>query len=356
MTFFFQKKFDLARFHKELISWYMLNKRELPWRLTKDPYLIWLSEIILQQTRISQGLSYYNSFSSAYPNVNSLADANQKDVLNMWRGLGYYSRAINLHNTAKLIKSNYDGVFPNRYEDIIKLKGVGDYTASAVASFAFDLPHAVLDGNVFRFLSRIFDISEPINSTNGKKQFGLLSKELLYKKDPATYNQAIMEFGALNCKPVNPVCNTCVFSFTCLSFKNNNVNERPVKIKKIKIKKRFFLFFINIEKGFVTIEQRTEKDIWKNLYQFPMIEFSDKEAFEFAIKKHKKMNLNLSERITHKLTHQKIESVFIVSHDSIQPVLKNQKKIKINNLSEFPMPRLLDVFLENNKEKIIGIN
>ena len=356
MTFFFQKKIDLVRFHKELISWYMLNKRELPWRFTKDPYLIWLSEIILQQTKVSQGLSYYDSFSKTYPNVNLLADANQQDILNMWRGLGYYSRAINLHNTAKFIKSNYDGVFPDNYNDIIELKGVGDYTASAIASFAFDLPHAVLDGNVFRFLSRLFDISEPINSSNGKKQFGLLSKALLYKKDPATYNQAIMEFGALNCTPVNPSCNNCVLNFTCLSYKKDNVKERPVKIKKIKIKQRFFMFFINIENEFITIEQRTQKDIWKNLYQFPMIEFKDKTLFDSAIKEQKKRNVYLSKIITHKLTHQKIDSVFVINHNYVMPVLKNQKKIKINNLSDFPMPRLLDVFLENNEQKIIGIN
>ena len=260
-------------FNQTLTHWYSDNKRSLPWRKTKDPYFIWLSEIILQQTRVDQGLPYYESFVASFPTVFELANATEEHVLKLWQGLGYYSRARNLHFTAKHIVSEFNGEFPNTYDELIKLKGVGDYTASAIASICFNEPTAVVDGNVYRVLARYFGIDTPINSTKGIKEFKALAQNLLPKQLVGDYNQAIMEFGARQCKPANPNCDVCPLNNSCLSLAKGRVDKLPVKLKKTKITKKYFNFLVFVSNDEKTIlEQRTKNGIWKNLYQFPLIE------------------------------------------------------------------------------------
>ena len=241
---------------QELISWYLINKRDLPWRKTKNPYKIWLSEIILQQTRVQQGLPYYWKFIAAYPTIQALAFANEDEVLNLWQGLGYYSRARNMLMTARVINEQYEGCFPTNYNDLLKLKGIGEYTAAAIASFSFKEPVAVVDGNVYRVLSRLFDIETPIDSGEGKKAFRFLADEVLDKVNPDTFNQAIMEFGALHCTPQKPDCNNCVFNDTCLSRVNGTISQRPVKKKKNASKQRFFVYKVFLEDDKTTIQKR----------------------------------------------------------------------------------------------------
>jgi len=249
-------------FTNTLIHWYLHNKRELPWRNTTDPYLIWLSEIMLQQTRVAQGLPYYNAFVGAFPTVFDLAAADEQQVLKLWQGLGYYSRARNLHSAAKHIAYELDGVFPNNYNDLLKLKGVGAYTAAAIASFSFDEPVPVVDGNVFRVLARYFDVVSDISRPSSKKEFAALASELIPTSDPAVFNQAIMEFGALQCVPKNPDCRICPMNEGCLALKRKKVHELPVNLKKQKITKRYFNYLVfNDEHRNTKIRQRTEKGI-----------------------------------------------------------------------------------------------
>jgi A/G-specific adenine glycosylase len=231
----------MVHFQESLISWYLKNKRDLPWRHTKDPYRIWLSEVILQQTRVNQGTKYYLKFIEAFPTVEDLSNASEKKVLALWQGLGYYSRARNLHAAAKDIVQNYNKEFPSNYASLIHLKGVGPYTAAAIASFSFNEAKAVLDGNVFRVLSRIYDIDTPINTPKGLREFEEASRALLNLSDPATHNQAIMEFGALVCTPKAPKCHSCPFTLECNAYKNETVLQRPVKIRKKKVRSRYFL-------------------------------------------------------------------------------------------------------------------
>ena len=219
-------------FSEKLIVWYKQNERDLPWRKTTDPYKIWLSEIILQQTRVAQGLNYYNKFLNKHPTIQSLAESSEKNILNLWQGLGYYSRARNLHFTAKYISKELNGKFPTKYQDILNLKGVGEYTAAAIASFSYQEVYPVIDGNVYRVLSRIFGVESAIDSTSGKKIFKKLATELIDNKNPDTYNQAIMEFGALQCKPKNPNCEDCPFLLECFAYKNKQITELPKKDKK----------------------------------------------------------------------------------------------------------------------------
>ena len=247
------------------------NTRQMPWKGEKNPYRIWLSEIILQQTRVEQGLNYYNSFIKTFPDVHSLAQTSEKKIFKLWEGLGYYTRCRNLIVTARYVSKELNGKFPDTYEEIKALKGIGSYTAAAISSFAFNLPYAVIDGNVFRVLARIFGIYTPTHSTEGKKIYTELANKLLNKKQPGPYNQAIMDFGAVICRPV-PVCNQCVFRKNCFAFLNKKINELPVKGKKINIKKRWFYYLVMEYKNETAIRQRLEKDIWQQLYEFPMIE------------------------------------------------------------------------------------
>lgn len=340
-------------FPKTLISWYSINKRELPWRQTKNPYCIWLSEIILQQTQIVQGLPYYEAFLKEFPSIFHLANAQESQVLKLWQGLGYYSRARNLHATAKYIVSELDGVFPNTYQGLLKLKGVGDYTASAIASICFNKPTAVVDGNVYRVLSRYFGIDTPINSSKGAREFKQLAQQLLDKNNPAEFNQAIMEFGAVQCKPQNPNCNVCPFQDSCVALKNNRVSELPIKIKAAKAKKKHFNFLVLISEDNKTIlEKRLEKGIWQNLYQFPLIETEDEvnyEAFNQLIKEHhllKKITFEVSlynkDTIIHKLSHQHLYTKFWIATINV-PLVNG---IPISDVRNYAVPIVIGNFIE----------
>ena len=260
-------------FSKLLIDWYLSNQRELPWRKTKNPYHIWLSEIMLQQTRVAQGLPYYLRFTEEFPTVFDLAEASEEKVLKLWQGLGYYSRARNLHFTAKEIVKNHQGQFPSDYHQLLKLKGIGSYTAAAITSFAFNQPYAVVDGNVIRVLSRVFGIEIPYDSVTGKKRFQQLAQELLIKNKPGMYNQAIMEFGALQCKPKSPNCSICPMQDFCIAYQAMEVHAFPVRSKKIKVKERFLHFLMIQTDNGICIGKR-KSGIWNGLYEFPFFEFS----------------------------------------------------------------------------------
>ncbi|WP_163707927.1 A/G-specific adenine glycosylase [Mangrovibacterium lignilyticum] len=312
----------------KLRRWYEQNKRHLPWRETSDPYIIWLSEIILQQTRIDQGLAYFKRFVENYPTVEKLAEATEDEVLKLWQGLGYYSRARNLHYTAKTISTVYNGNFPSDYKEILSLKGVGEYTAAAVASISFNLPHAVVDGNVYRVLSRLFGIDTPIDSTEGRKQFNELANEILNQKNPGDHNQAMMEFGALQCTPKKPKCGDCIFNDWCLALKENIVDQLPVKKGKIKIKHRYFNYLLLSNGTSAYIQKRTANDIWQNLYEFPMIETSEKTEIDQVLNGSSSLynpQTDLVEEVSgwgkQVLSHQHIHYRFI------QIQLKNKKSL-----------------------------
>ena len=339
-------------FSKSLINWYSVNKRDLPWRKTQNPYFIWLSEIILQQTQVKQGWPYYDQFTANYPTVFDLASAKEQDVLNLWQGLGYYSRARNLHASAKYIVNELDGVFPNTYKEIKKLKGVGDYTASAISSICFNENTAVVDGNVYRVLSRVFGIETPINSTLGIKQFKLLAQELIDLKYPATFNQAIMDFGSQVCKPKQPLCNTCIFNSSCIALNNNKVSALPVKIKKTKVTRKYFNFIVFMTKENTTlIEKRIKKGIWQNMYQFPLIESEIEASYEDIHKyveekfqlTHFEISLYNKDNIIHKLSHQHLHTKFwIVTTLEYLP-----NTTKISSLNDYPVPVLIDNFIKD---------
>lgn len=340
-------------YSKLLIHWYSSNKRELPWRETKAPYYIWLSEIILQQTQVNQGLPYYISFTEKFPSVYDLARADESDVLKLWQGLGYYSRARNLHAAAKYIVEELKGEFPNNYKDLLKLKGVGDYTASAIASICFGEATAVVDGNVYRVLSRYFGIDTPINSSKGVKEFKALAQGLIDKKNPADFNQAIMEFGATQCKPQNPDCHVCPFNNGCMAFNKNTINELPVKIKSAKAKKKYFNFLVFIsEDGKTVLEKREGKGIWQNLYQFPLIETNanvDVNTLETLIKAHDlikgrpfELSLYNKDVIVHKLSHQHLYTRFWVVN--VNRLL--DKGISTNDIHHYAVPILIGNFIE----------
>lgn len=324
------KKLLSNRFAAILLKWNRNdNKRSMPWKGEKDPYKIWLSEIILQQTRVEQGMKYYEKFISNYPDINSLANASNAEVFKLWEGLGYYSRCRNLIATAKQIAMQHQGQFPSAYEDILCLKGVGPYTAAAIASFAYNLPHAVIDGNVFRVLARIFGNETPIDSTEGKKFFTRLANQLLNKNNAGEYNQAVMDFGATICRPLAPLCHICVFQKYCAAFHSGRIQLLPVKMKKVPQKTRYFYFFIISYKNQILVQERVAKDIWRGLHQFPLIEIDDTQnadaAVETAIQKgwlRSKANvLAISETFTQKLTHQTIKGVFITARATKKPTL-----------------------------------
>lgn len=344
-------------FSQEIIDWYGLNKRDLPWRKTKNPYKIWLSEIILQQTKVAQGLPYYQKFCQTFPDVQKLANAKEEEVLKLWQGLGYYSRARNLHFASKQIINSFKGKFPDNYKDIISLKGVGEYTAAAIASFAFKLPHAVVDGNVFRLLSRFYGIDTAINSSSGKKIFSELAQTVLNKTKADINNQAIMEFGALMCKPKDPDCNNCPLKEGCKAFQNNEIDKLPVKIKKGKQKKLYFEYLFITNKENTYIKKRVEKGIWQNLYEFPFIEFTESKSEEEVIKSIQNQEffkqvkfefVKTSEIHKHILSHRIINGR--VWHIEIEEKLKDHqwKEITKNSINNYPMSRLMEIFLETN--------
>lgn len=335
----------------KLISWYIINKRDLPWRETKDPYLIWLSEIILQQTRVVQGLNYYQNFSTKYPNIKSLANADLDDVLKMWQGLGYYSRARNLWTAANQVVNEFEGTFPNNFKDIQSLKGVGPYTAAAIASFAFKIPAAVVDGNVSRVISRLFDLEVAINSTEGKKLVQELADGMISQKQPDLYNQAIMEIGALVCKPVNPECHNCPLDAFCLSKANKTQQIRPVKIAKAKPKDREIHYLVLDDSEGLIVKQRKGKDIWKGLWDFPELESAPNESPESLKKLLKSVSTNQDVQLNivgtpavykHILTHQRISAYFWRSNSPLD--LRDNSiylRVPIARLKELAVPRLI---------------
>lgn len=351
----FRKNPRMNDFHLLISDWYRLNFRNLPWRNTQNAYFIWLSEIILQQTRVAQGTAYFIKFTTNYPTVFDLANASEQAVLNDWQGLGYYSRARNLHATAKIIVNQYNGIFPNSFDDIKKLKGIGDYTAAAIASFAFNLPHAVVDGNVYRVLSRVFDLDIPIDSNEGKKQFQQLADELLNRENPSLHNQAIMEFGALHCTPTQPKCESCPLQTKCLAFANQTVNERPIKKGKTKVRPRYFHYIHFQENDQIIVQKRTNKDIWQHLYQFPLIEFDSEPSEEEVLiqikEKFQLVPVRKSHPFKHILSHQHLfATIWFV--DQLPKKSENDWKIiSLKSLDDYPIPRLLEKYIETFTEK-----
>ncbi len=329
------------------------NSRKMPWKYEKDPYKIWLSEIILQQTRVEQGWDYYNRFVKKFPTVQALANANESEVFKLWEGLGYYNRCKNLIATSKIIAHDLDGIFPSTYDTLLALKGIGPYTAAAIASFAYNLPHAVVDGNVTRVLSRFFGIYTPIDSTSGKKEFPVLAQTLLDKKFPGIYNQSIMDFGATICKPKLPLCKLCALSKNCVAYKENKVNELPIKSKSIIVKERWFYYLVASYKDKTYIRKRVQQDIWQNLYEFILIEEDSFCAIEDVIKskKYKAIVTSKAEIIKcsalckQKLTHQTIHCIFI--HLKLhQPLKMAHLELKDNQgMKKIPFPRLITNYL-----------
>lgn len=330
----------------------------MPWKGEKDPYKIWLSEIILQQTRVEQGLPYYYSFIKTFSNVHLLAKAPDEKVFKLWEGLGYYTRCRNLIASAKYISKELKGKFPDSYETIMTLKGVGPYTAAAISSFAFNQPHAVVDGNVFRVLSRVFGIAKAIDSTEGKKYFTALAEELLDNKQPGAYNQAIMDFGAVVCKPAQPLCSKCVFNKICVAYLNDKIHMLPVKGKKIIVKKRWFYYLILEYRDRIAIRERTEKDIWRGLFEFPLIEMKKDEPAKIILHQAEKRKLlqkggyqllSVSALFKQQLSHQLIVGRFLRVSTIKKPRIKDPIAIgwqwtEKNKMSKYPFPRFINQY------------
>ena len=336
----------------KLLKWYNFNKRDLPWRKNNDPYRVWISEIILQQTRITQGKKYFNDFIDTFPTIYELAKSNENKVLKSWQGLGYYNRAINLHKTSKIIVNDLGGKFPTTYDELIKLKGIGDYTASAISSICFNRYNAVVDGNVLRFISRFYGVKTPVDSTEGKKKIKSLANTLIQKtKKPGDFNQALMEFGALSCTPF-PDCQLCIFNSKCLAFKKNEVELLPSRSQKKKIRNRYLYYFVFVDiNGKTLINQRTEKDIWFKLYQFPLIEkealvddittsyefldYLTNNKFKISANKHKIV------KCKHILTHQNLFISFYIINLNI--IINDG--IDMSDLSRFTFPVPISNFI-----------
>lgn len=336
-----------------LIYWYTQNKRQLPWRDQFDPYKIWLSEIILQQTRVNQGYQYYIKITEAFPNVQALASASENEVLKLWQGLGYYARARNMHFAAKQVVDQNNGKFPETYNQLLTLKGVGQYTAAAIASIAFNEPVAVVDGNVYRVLARLFNIETPINSTNGKTEFQEIAEKLLDRSQPGIFNQAIMEFGALWCTPAKPNCAECILASFCEAKNKNSVYKLPVKLPKEKVKIRYLYYMVLFDNNQIVINKRTKNDIWKGLYDFPLIEINTELTEQELINvyfqeffKNEKINIvEISEQYTHKLTHRLLMARFYSIQTRFAP--QDTIKIDISALRDYPMPRLIEQFVND---------
>ena len=342
-----------------LINWYEENHRDLPWRNNPSPYEVWISEVILQQTRVNQGMDYYLRFTKKWPTVNDLAQASEEEVLKMWQGLGYYSRARNLHHCARQVVEEYGGQFPTDFVKLKQLKGIGDYTAAAIASIAYNLPHAVVDGNVYRVLARLYDIDTPININEGQKLFAQLADELLNRKQPGLHNQAVMEFGALHCTPKNPNCLLCPLQAQCLAFAHQTVMLRPVKLAKTKVTTRYFNYLILKINDSVYLHKRSGNDIWKNLYDFPCIESQEpmtveevvtSDAFLQLIENNPFTIIKSSPVFTHKLTHRTLLAQFIeikLEQELLQIQTKDLFLAHETELGSFPIPRLIDLYLNN---------
>ncbi|MDH3710550.1 MAG: A/G-specific adenine glycosylase [Cyclobacteriaceae bacterium] len=347
-------------FTKELLSWYQIYHRELPWRDTKDPYKIWLSEIILQQTRVSQGLPYYQRFVAAYPRVEDLAQAPLQHVMRLWQGLGYYSRAKNLHKCALMVMQQHEGRFPRAYQDLLKLPGIGDYTASAIASFAYSQAEPVVDGNVFRVISRVFGITSDITKPAVRKEFKQAARELMPATAPDTFNQAIMEFGALQCTPKKPGCRECPFGETCHALNHNLVNDLPVKSKKTKTRDRFFNYFLVRYQDQLLMKERTAKDIWQGLFDFLLLEQDTSYEPMASLEQHlpgadfmsKATVSEPSPVYRHKLSHQHIHARFTeieLLHERQVQAWKevfDLQQFEVEEVQKLPKPILIDNYLK----------
>lgn len=350
---------DLKRFTKELLQWYVPGSRPMPWKQERNPYLIWLSEIILQQTRVEQGTPYFEKFKKAFPTVSDLANAPEDQVMKLWQGLGYYSRARNLHAAAKYITHDLDGKFPDTYNNLLNIKGVGPYTAAAIASFAYDLPHAVVDGNVYRVLSRYLGIDTPTDSTDGKKLFHQLAHEALPAKRSADFNQAIMDFGATVCKPASPTCDVCPLQQDCYAYRHQKVEQLPVKQGKVKVKERFFNYLVIKHDNAIYLKKRTDKDIWRNLYDMPLIE-SDKlltkanlqqtELWKNEIEPLKPSDLQQAGPYSQKLTHRKMNALFFELQVQLKPDHERLGWVRVEHekLSTFAFPKIVDCYFKDN--------
>lgn len=347
-------------FNSLLHHWYSLFKRDLPWRNTRNPYFIWLSEIILQQTRIDQGMAYYMSFTDRFPTISDLARASEDQVLKLWQGLGYYSRARNLHFTARYIAEHYNGKFPEEYRLILSLKGIGEYTAAAIASISFNQEYPAVDGNVYRVLSRFYGIADPIDTSAGKKIFVKLAAKLIKGTDPGMHNQALMEFGALQCTPQKPDCLRCPLHERCYAFANKKIADLPVKLKKTTQRHRYFNYFDISHGDSVWLKKRVGKDIWKNLFEFPMIETSEATGFGELMAMSEVNQLmdadnSVVEKIEdwkiHLLTHQKI-NYRIVKVCLLQEKEMPVELIRVNkkDIFNFAVPKLLETYLIRNIE------
>jgi len=338
------------KFLPHLHFWYKENKRDLPFRHTTDAYKIWLSEIILQQTRVEQGLPYYIKFLELFPEVEDLAKASEEDVLKAWQGLGYYSRARNLHFTANMVVDEFGGVFPTQYEDLIKLKGIGDYTASAISSFSSKEVVPVLDGNVYRFMSRLIGIETPINTPKAIKEFKQVLVKLIDEKKPDTFNQAIIEFGALHCTPTSPSCDSCPFSDSCFAFTESRIKDFPVKLKKKKPVERYLNFYLVKHEESIFITKRKENSIWKNLYEFPFVESKEvfmKEMVSDDLNETLKLN-TVSGPFKHLLSHQKIMAKLMVCElNSTDLIPDDWIKISKLKFDDYPIHRLMEKMVES---------
>lgn len=343
-----------------LIDWYEQNKRTLPWRETKDPYKIWLSEVILQQTRVQQGLDYYLNFSETFPTVTELADAPSDTVMKMWQGLGYYSRARNMHSTAQWVKNERNSIFPSTYTELLKLKGVGEYTAAAIASMAFEEPVAVVDGNVYRVLARVFGIDSAIDSPKGKKEFAALAQSILDTRRPNLHNQAMMEFGALQCSPKSPDCSICPLAILCEARKSDSIARLPVKSKSLKQKSRYFYYLVIKNKNSVFLRKRQGKDIWNNLYEFPLIETEQASGLDSLSNspswlKWLPSNTYAVRSITperkHVLSHQYIHHQFIeidlIGEDGIESLQNEYFCILIPEIKNYAVPKPIERFIND---------
>lgn len=347
-------------FVKGLLRWNLdHNSREMPWKGEKDPYKIWLSEIILQQTRVAQGLDYYHRFINEFPTIGHLAAATETKVFKLWEGLGYYTRCKNLIATAKYIHSELGGKFPDNYEAILALKGIGPYTAAAIGSFAFNLPYAVVDGNVFRVLSRYFGIAVPTDSTEGKKYFNALANDLLDKKQPGIYNQALMDFGAVICKPQLPLCTSCKLNKHCLAYLQGAVQQLPVKEKAIKKTTRWFYYLVVDFKGQVYVRKRPAGDIWENLYEFILIETSkatgleDLQTVKEILGENKFELEHISALNKQVLTHQTIYGQFIRVKINYALSINTYKRVDEKALHKLPFPKFIRNYL---KDKNVSLN
>ncbi|GAB3931056.1 A/G-specific adenine glycosylase [Mucilaginibacter myungsuensis] len=337
----------------QLIKWYQANKRDLPWRHTTDPYVIWLSEIILQQTRVEQGLPYFNRFLEKYPTVSHFAAATEDEVLNLWQGLGYYSRGRNMLYTARLVQELYRGQFPSSYDQLISLKGIGEYTAAAISSFSANEAKAVVDGNVYRVLARYYGIDEPINSTGGKKTFQSLADGLLDKNRPALHNQAMMEFGAMLCKPKNPACGICPVHLDCYAFKNNATIALPVKLKTVKIRKRYFNYLLIMRGDEILMHKRGAGDIWTNMYQLPLIETAGPTELHNLMELPQMQqfmadNVSLSpvsQVYKHVLTHQHLYVSFTKVDGKTGGYGEGYFFTEVKNLKNLALPQIIFLFL-----------